>query len=63
MKKLDKERTAELRKHLDELYNSYSKSPFNQLMKERDKGIHPTTHDKEMTGYNPRYKINGKWVK
>ena len=59
---MDKERTAELQKQLNESYDRYSKSPLNQLMSERDKGIHPTSHDNKMTGYNPRYKINGKWV-
>ena len=32
---------------LSKSYNEgWSNSPFNQLMREREKGIHPTEHDK-----------------
>lgn len=49
---IDKKRTEQMRKNLDEAFSRYYNSPLNQLLRERDRGIHPTSHDKEYKTMN-----------
>lgn len=54
----DKEATDKLRKDLMKHYDRLYNSPAMQLLREREKGIHPTTHDKTGTKV---IKVNGHY--
>lgn len=42
---IDKKATEKLRNDLNASYERLFNSPAMQLLRERDKGIHPTSHD------------------
>lgn len=60
MVNIDKKATDRLRNDMMKSYERLFNSPAMQLMRERDKGIHPTTHDKQYTGTKV-VKVNGHY--